>query len=125
MAYPFCPDRVSLRALVPDDDTRWGPDAFGMLSPLPEYSREIDPEDIDFVIVPCTAFDLKCRRLGMGAGIYDRFLPKCSKAVKAAAAFYAQRAEELYSEEHDVALDMVVTENGIIYAENEDSDSNA
>ena len=35
----------------------------------------------DLVLVPCTAFDAACRRVGKGKGYYDRYLPRCRNAV--------------------------------------------
>ena len=49
----------------------------------------------------------------MGAGYYDRFLPKCVNAVFAMAAFEAQRAENLPQDETDVPMDIIVTEERV------------
>ena len=67
----------------------------------------------DLVICPGTAFDESGSRLGMGAGYYDRFLPKCVNAVFVLAAFEAQRADEVPQEETDVPMDLIVTEETV------------
>jgi len=46
----------------------------------------------------------------MGGGYYDRFLPRCEKAVVAAVAYELQRVDELEAEPWDVAMDVVFTE---------------
>ena len=53
------------------------------------------------------------RRLGHGAGYYDRFLPLCKKAVKIAAAFALQQLDEIICDSHDISMDLVVTEEKI------------
>ena len=49
----------------------------------------------------------------MGAGYYDRYLPKCVNAAVFAAAFEAQKLEKVYTEEYDRAMDGVVTEEEV------------
>lgn len=95
-----------------------GPDAFaekryGILEPVIERSRRIEPAAIDAIILPCVAFDHQLRRLGHGAGYYDRYLPLCKKAVKIAAAFSLQELEEVICDSYDVPVDLVVTEEKI------------
>ena len=70
----------------------------------------VDPRDIDLVICPCAAFDETGVRLGMGGGYYDRFLPRCVRAFSAAAAFEAQKADALPTDEWDVRMDRIFTE---------------
>ena len=70
-------------------------------------------EQLDLVLVPCTAFDAACRRVGMGKGYYDRYLPRCRNAVALGVAFEAQRVEAAAVDAHDQRLDAFVTERGI------------
>ena len=53
-------------------ETRRG--CFGIEEPLGE---EVDPVQIDIMIVPGVAFDASGHRLGRGKGYYDRFLGRC------------------------------------------------
>ena len=85
----------------------------GIREPDPEKSILMHPYDFDAVIVPCVAFDEKCRRLGHGGGFYDRYLPKCENALLIAAAFEAQKIDNVITDEHDVPVDMVVTEREV------------
>ncbi len=86
---------------------------YGIREPVLPGSREILPEEIDLVLVPCVAFDDDLMRLGQGAGYYDRYLPRCKKAVKIAAAFETQRLERVICNEQDIPMDVAVTEKGV------------
>jgi 5-formyltetrahydrofolate cyclo-ligase len=89
--------------------------AFGILEPMSEYIREIDPSEIDFVVVPGVAFDMQKNRLGYGAGYYDRFLKGVRKdCFKVGIAFEFQICDRLSIDEHDIPMDALITENRII-----------
>jgi 5-formyltetrahydrofolate cyclo-ligase len=72
------------------------------------------PADISLVIVPMIAFDRKGHRLGYGAGYYDRFLSLNPHMRKIGIAFSCMEVPEIPGDENDVAMDLIVTENGII-----------
>ena len=65
------------------------------------------------MLVPCTAFDAACRRVGMGKGYYDRYLPRCQNAVTLGVAFEVQRVERAAADPHDRQLDGYATEEKI------------
>lgn len=113
LLYPLCISKTEMIALLPGDDTAWKTGAFGIQEPILEQSIEIAPEDIDLVICPCTVFDEQCNRMGMGAGFYDRYLGKCTKAVVAAVAFECQKTECVPVEPWDKAMDIIFTEDRI------------
>lgn len=112
-AYPLCTGPGEMRALLPEGEGAWRTGAFGIPEPVRELSREIAPEEIDLVLCPCTAFDPDCRRLGMGGGYYDRFLPRCTGAKFIAVAYEFQRAEALEAQSWDIPMDAVVTEERV------------
>ena len=74
----------------------------------------INPSDVDVVIVPGVAFDKKCNRLGRGGGFYDRFLVHMS-AFKIGVCPDSLLFDNIPSEQHDINVDMVVTEKRVIY----------
>ncbi len=113
LVYPCCIDRTHMLALKPG--TAWETDRFGIQVPVPEQSTEVDPADIDLVLCPCSAFDREGRRLGMGAGYYDRFLPQCRNADKILIAFEAQRLDRVCTEDSDVPMDAVITEERTVF----------
>lgn len=106
--YPLCLDAGEMVALLPGEDA-WQKGAYGIEEPVRALSEEVQPEEIDMVICPCTAFDGAGRRMGMGAGYYDRYLPKCRRAVIAAVAFDEQRAAIVPVHDWDIPMQMVFT----------------
>jgi 5-formyltetrahydrofolate cyclo-ligase len=50
---------------------------WGILEPSGEKLIEIQPNQIDLVIIPLLIFDQQGNRVGYGKGFYDRFLQQC------------------------------------------------
>ena len=95
------------RAWHPDDALVAGP--FGIRAPALE-APELIP---DIVLVPLAAFDAAGHRIGYGAGHYDRTLMalRTIKPVTAIGiAFAVQEIGQVPAEQHDVALDYVLTD---------------
>lgn len=73
-------------------------------------------EEIDLVVVPALGFDRKGNRLGRGASYYDRFFAnKELKAPRCGFAFAEQLVEAIPVTEHDEPVDFLVTDDEIIY----------
>lgn len=90
---------------LPNLDTLW--------EPLPDKHAAVGVETIEGFCVPGRAFDAKGTRLGRGGGHYDRALAQRSRSAWVAGLFFAiQELEDLPREVHDVALPLVVTEQG-------------
>lgn len=87
----------------------------GILEPRDTCRRPVEPSDIDIILIPGVAFDPRGMRLGRGGGHYDRFLSGCpAEAVKIGLAFTWQIVEEVPYETHDVPMDLIVTEQGVV-----------
>lgn len=84
---------------------------FGIYEPSGE--NVVDRELIDMVIVPGVAYDREGYRLGYGAGFYDRFLENYN-GTKAGICYDFQLIDNVYKDEHDVRMDYLITERGII-----------
>lgn len=76
---------------------------------------------LDAVLVPLVAFDSRGHRLGMGAGFYDRALRRRLDRAQSfrrprliGIAYAIQQAAAIERAPWDVALDLVVTERGVI-----------
>lgn len=88
---------------------------FGILEPKELYIREFNYEKLDLVIVPGIVFGRNGYRIGYGHGYYDRFLKKLGKNVKKIGlSFELQVVDEIPKEEHDVPVDYVITEKGVM-----------
>ena len=70
----------------------------------------VEPDQVDWVLVPGLAFDTRCYRVGRGAGHYDKLLPNLRPDVpRWALIFEDQWVAEVPVEPHDVPLDGVVS----------------
>ena len=82
---------------------------------IPEpVSRGMFPvAEVDVVIVPGLAFDVRGGRLGYGAGVYDRLLARLRPGtLRVALAFDCQvQKAPLPQESHDLPMDYIVTES--------------
>ena len=86
---------------------------YGTQEPSPERRIKINPEIFDLVIVPGVAFDRQGGRLGHGKGYYDRFL-ELTSAFRLALAFDCQLLETVPTELHDVPMNAILSESGIV-----------
>jgi 5-formyltetrahydrofolate cyclo-ligase len=85
------------------------PGTFGVLEPTGDAL--VAPGALDMVLVPGVAFDLAGNRLGYGKGFYDRVLCGTRRpALAVGLCFELQLVDRLPTEEHDVCLDLLVTE---------------
>ena len=79
-----------------------------------EPARQVKPQELDVVMVPGVAFDKRGGRLGNGAGYYDRLLQQVrSDTVLAGVCYQSQIIPFMPMESHDVAMDIVITEQAI------------
>lgn len=85
---------------------------FGILEPYGDEYRG----DIDVAIMPLLAVDCKGARLGYGGGYYDKFL-RDKDILKVGYCFDFQVIDEVPSFNHDVKVDMIITEKRVIFKE--------
>ena len=91
---------------------------YGIAEPLNIRSETVEEAVIDCIVVPGIAFDHNGARIGMGKGYYDRFLKKMrDDQKKIALAYDEQVVEFIDTEDHDVQVDIVVTDKQIIRVE--------
>jgi 5-formyltetrahydrofolate cyclo-ligase len=91
----------------------WGPlvpGGFGTLVP-PADAAIVTPA---VFLVPLAAFDARGYRLGYGKGYYDGALTAHPEARCIGIAYAAQEVARVPTEPHDMALEMIVTERGMV-----------
>ena len=103
-----CGDVIEARS-ISDDGFKTG--AFGISEPTGAF---VDPGAIDVVIVPGVAFDVECMRLGRGKGYYDRFLSS-TNALKIGVCPDCLCLDKLPCEQHDLRVDVVITEKRTVW----------
>ena len=90
------------------------PGAFGILEPKRGRVRPVSIKEADIILVPLVAWDEKGRRLGYGAGYFDRALQGARGVAKVGLALESQRLPQIPESRYDVPLDIVVTERRIV-----------
>lgn len=98
--------------LLPYDESRLEIGSFHIEEPQGNDTYPV--EEIEVIIVPGVAFDKMGHRLGRGKGFYDRLL-QTAKATKIGVGYEFQLVDEIPVEAHDVPMDMVITEETVIY----------
>ena len=72
-------------------------------------------DDADLIIVPGAGFDFAGNRLGYGAGYYDSLLSQRKKKIPVIALAYEEQiVDSIPAEQHDVKVDMIVTDKRVI-----------
>jgi len=105
----------NLSLLVVNDPTELVKSRWQLREPVMREPNLQSLEKIDLLLVPGLAFSGKGERLGRGGGFYDRLLSReVVRAFKLGVCFDAQAFPELPLESHDVAVDAVITESGVL-----------
>lgn len=80
--------------------------------PIPADDTEVIPE---IVLAPLVGFDSQLYRLGYGGGFFDRTLAALSPKPTAVGVGYAAvELATVHPQPHDIAMDMIVTEEGVV-----------
>jgi 5-formyltetrahydrofolate cyclo-ligase len=93
------------RILDPERDLLVG--HFGIREPSQRCAR-VSSNELDLILVPGVAFDLRGRRLGRGKGYYDQLLGEL-RGTTCGVAFEEQIVGEIPVEPHDVRLNFLLT----------------
>jgi len=101
---------VLKRVTDPARDTVAG--AYGIREPR-RACPPVPAEEADCILVPGRAFDRRGRRIGRGAGYYDRLLAE-TRAVTVAPCMSFQLFSRVPAASHDVPVAIIVTEEEVI-----------
>lgn len=108
-------ERRRLRLFEIKGITELSPGYVGIPEPSLSDERLMDINDIDIVIIPGVVFDYSGSRIGYGGGYYDRLLSKMWKKLPFIALAYKEQLVDLIpSEVHDVKVDIIVTDEGVL-----------
>ena len=98
----------------PEKDLIQGPR--GNMEPDPERCKTVPLDCLDIAIIPGIAMDEKGGRIGLGNGYYDRLIPELPITTrKVGLIFEDQIISVVPMETHDKHVDIVVTDERIIY----------
>lgn len=104
-------DAMEARYIRSLDDVE--PRSYGIPEPK-DNTEKADPKDIDLIIMPCVGCDRSGRRIGHGAGYYDKFLSLTKKkSFKMALCYEEIITDGIPVESHDVPADAVITEKTV------------
>ena len=86
------------------------PGRFGIA--VPPGGERMTPQ---LLLIPCVGFDRQRYRLGYGGGFYDRTLAAFAvRPVAVGVAFDCGRVPSIEPQAHDIRLDLVITESGVL-----------
>jgi len=88
-----------------------------MVREPPQDAPLVDPASVDLVIVPGLAFDERGHRIGYGAGLYDRLLPKCTRARHVGVAHDFQLLAEIPDGPGDRPVHAIVTNDRVLWVD--------
>ena len=103
-------EKTIIPAVVENLDDDLAPGPYGIPQPRTDKTKTIEPGALDLLVVPGLAFDADNRRLGRGAGYYDRFLSGISNRIPSVGlAFDFQMVKSLPYQPHDAVMSHVIT----------------
>ena len=98
----------TLKHIIWDEDTPLAVNKWGITEP--EQGEEIDPSEIDLVLIPLLAFDENGNRIGYGKGFYDRFLTECrDDTLKVGLSHFEPEVAFEQVDPFDIPMDYCVT----------------
>ena len=114
IAFPVCDNsNHSLVFKKANEITDLSKTSFGLYEPQ-ECNETIEIDESTICIVPALVFSKDGHRLGYGKGYYDKFLNSfIGKTI--GLSYSALLLENLPNEEHDIPLDIIITESEVLY----------
>lgn len=106
---------LALSFLPATSKTPFKKNRFGI--PEPEVSPDlaIPLEQLDLVLIPLVAFDVRCFRVGMGSGYYDHTFTGNQKNNLLGIGYQFQRVDHLEPDPWDIQLNAVITQRALYW----------
>ena len=115
---PFCKENPQELGIgeIADFEKDTVPGVFGIPEPVERVRGNFFKSDLGLILCPAVAFDIYGARLGHGKGYYDMFLKEVRGRIPLfGLAFDCQiHQQNLPFDYHDVPMDQVITENGLL-----------
>jgi 5-formyltetrahydrofolate cyclo-ligase len=109
--HPFSKGHLLFVKYHPNSPTR--KNCYGIKEPIITSTNLCILADIELILTPLVAFDVKCNRLGMGGGYYDRTLAPIRRDSLATQliglAHTCQQTDRLLTDSWDIPLDGIAT----------------
>ena len=105
---PKCAKRRDMLAVRIQSLEDLVPGALGIMEPS-DSSETASAAELDLILVPCVSASVDGRRLGHGAGYYDRFLSGHSERA-VCLCFSRMLCSEIPMDSHDVYIPQVISE---------------
>jgi len=109
LAVPKCISKGVMNAYPIRSLAELQPGKYGILEPISSRPA-IEPANIDLCFVPCLTCSKDGKRLGYGGGYYDRYLAQ-AYFFKIALCRTSLLLDDIPVEEHDVRMDLVITDS--------------
>lgn len=113
--FPALNDNLTLSFLPATPATPFKNNKYGIPEPDVSFDNAIALEELDLMILPLVAFDMRCTRLGMGAGYYDRTLENKKLKNLFGVAYQFQLVDFIDPQPWDIPLDAVITQKAIYW----------
>jgi len=113
--FPVLNEDKTLSFLPAMPNTPFKKNRYGIPEPDVSLDLAIPVQELDLIIMPLVAFDLRCTRLGMGAGYYDRTLANVKSANLYGVGYQFQRVDFIEAKQWDVPLDAIITQKAIYW----------
>lgn len=113
--FPALNEDSTLSFLPATPGTPFKNNKYGIPEPDVSFDTAIPIEELDLIIMPLVAFDMRCTRLGMGAGYYDRTLEQKNHKTLFGVAFQFQLVDFIDPQPWDIPLDAVITQKAIYW----------
>ena len=104
---PLCGENHTMKAVRLQSLNELSAGRYGISEPT--GTQEVNAADIDLAVIPCVCASEDGKRLGHGAGYYDRFLTS-STAEKICLCFGRLLSDDIPMEKFDIKMDCIISE---------------
>lgn len=108
-------EQLTLSFLPATPATPFKKNRYGIPEPDVSHDLAIPAEELDLILMPLLAFDVRCTRLGSGAGYYDRTFENKTNCALFGVAYQFQRVDYIQPHSWDIPLNAVVTQRAIYW----------